>query len=234
MNPSIAARLTIDLTMTVLMLFALAYRITGDVAHEWIGITVGVLFILHNIINRRWYTTLFKGKYHFRRILNTVCNLLLLVTMTVLCVCGILHSRTVFAFMNFPGGMLLRQAHTMAAYWGLIIVAVHIGLHAEMIINAMRKMLKITVANRIRTIVLRILALLIFIYGVWASFDRDMFAKLFLGFSFDFWPLERPAILFFIMNFSIMSIYIFGIYYILKLLTYKNTVYKPDSKSNIP
>jgi hypothetical protein len=45
----IAARLIIDLTMIVLLLCAYAYRIIGDAAHEWVGISVFALFIAHNI-----------------------------------------------------------------------------------------------------------------------------------------------------------------------------------------
>jgi hypothetical protein len=95
-------------------------------------------------------------------------------------------------------------------------------MHGEMIINGVRKMTGISGKSIIRTIVLRIVVVLFVACGIVASFDRDMFAKLFLGFSFDYWPQERPAILFFVMNFAIMSIYIFGIYYFLKLLAYKN------------
>jgi hypothetical protein len=45
-------------------------------------------------------------------------------------------------------------------------------------------------------IIMRSVAVLIVTIGVWGSFDRDMFSKLFQGFSFDYWDLERPVILF--------------------------------------
>jgi hypothetical protein len=45
-----------------------------------------------------------------------------------------------------------------------------------------------------------------------------MFSKLFLGFSFDYWPEERPAILFFAVNLSLMGVYIFVTFYVLVLL----------------
>jgi hypothetical protein len=54
------------------------------------------------------------------------------------------------------------------------------------------------------------------VFGAWASFDRDIFAKLFLGFSFDYWDENRPAILFFAAMLSIMAIYIFAAFYALK------------------
>jgi phosphotransferase system glucose/maltose/N-acetylglucosamine-specific IIC component len=72
--------------------------------------------------------------------------------------------------------------------------------------------------NRARKIIMRVLAFALAAFGVWSSFDRDMFSKLFCGFSFDYWPEERPAILFFAVNLSLMAVYIFVAYYALKRL----------------
>jgi hypothetical protein len=214
-------RLVIDLGMTARLLVAMAYRVTGDAPHAWIGVAVSVLFVVHNAVNWRWYRGLFRGKYDFRRVLNTTVNLLLLAAMAALIISGVLLSRTVFAFMGFSGGMGVRQAHTFAAYWGLILIAVHIGMHWEMIMSAMRRMMKITDANRLRTMALRIITALIFAYGVYASFDREMGAKLFLGYSFDFWNPDRPAVLFFTSNLAIMGVYICATHYVLKLLIHR-------------
>jgi hypothetical protein len=49
-----AARIIVDLVMTSLFLCALAYRIIGDIAHEWIGVSFFAVHIAHNIINLRW------------------------------------------------------------------------------------------------------------------------------------------------------------------------------------
>jgi hypothetical protein len=78
--------------------------------------------------------------------------------------------------------------------------------------------LRINGENRARKAILRSIALAIAVCGVWSSFDRDMFSKLILGFSFDYWPEERPAVLFFAFNLSIMSVYGFAAYYALVLL----------------
>ena len=78
-------------------------------------------------------------------------------------------------------------------------------------------MLGITAANKTRATIVRVLAVLFAAFGVWASFDRDMFAKLFQGFSFDYCDENRPAILFFAAMLSIMAVYVFVTYYALKI-----------------
>jgi hypothetical protein len=83
----------------------------------------------------------------------------------------------------------------------------------------MRKMTGISPKSRVRPIIVRVLAFLFAAFGVWASFDRDMFSKLFQGFSFDYWNEERPAIIFFAAMLSIMGVYVFVTYYAVKTLT---------------
>jgi hypothetical protein len=148
----------------------------------------------------------------------TAVNLLLVLAMATLVITGLLHSRTVLAFLHLPGGMMLRHIHTTAAYWCLPLIGVHIGLNWGVILNAFRKMAKINGEIRTRKIIMRVLAFALAAFGVWSSFDRDIFSKLFLGFSFDYWPEERPAVLFFVVNLSLMGVYVFVTYYALALL----------------
>jgi hypothetical protein len=218
MNLKLTVKIAIDLAFTVLLLCALMYRATGDAAHEWIGVAVCAVCITHNALNWKWYKNIFKGTYNFRRSVMTAINLLLAVAMATLVITGLLHSRTVLAFLHLPGDMLVRQIHTTAAYWCLPLIGVHLGLNWGVILNAFRKMIKTSGENNARKIVLRIITLTLVAFGVWSSFDRDMFSKLFLGFSFDYWPEERPAVLFFAVNLSIMGIYVFVTYYALALL----------------
>jgi hypothetical protein len=57
----------------------------------------------------------------------------------------------------------------------------------------------------------------------WSFFNRDMFSKLVLGFSFDYWPEERPAFLFFIETLSIMVVHVFVTYYVLAWIDVKTS-----------
>ena len=43
----------VDAAMTVLLLFLMAYQVTGEMAHEWIGMGMMVLVIVHQILNRK-------------------------------------------------------------------------------------------------------------------------------------------------------------------------------------
>lgn len=43
----------VDIMMSVLLLFLMAYQVTGEVLHEWIGIFMTLLVVIHQILNIR-------------------------------------------------------------------------------------------------------------------------------------------------------------------------------------
>lgn len=210
-------RLVIDLSMTFLMFIAMAYHITGNTIHEFVGITLLLFFITHNILNRRWYKTIFKGKYSVRRILSIVVNLLFLISMAVVMISSVPISRDVLSFIPTNNDTLLVQIHIITSYWGFIFMALHIGMSWGTIINAVRKMTGITGTSRVRTISLRVIAVLIVIYGVQASIERDMIYKLTVYNPFG-WSFDDSYMEFLIDHLSIMGIYISGTHYVLKFV----------------
>lgn len=44
----------IDAVLTVLLLFIMAFQVTGDTLHEWLGISMTVIVIVHHILNYKW------------------------------------------------------------------------------------------------------------------------------------------------------------------------------------
>lgn len=195
----------------------MAYYITGNMVHEVVGVVVLLLFIVHNFLNRRWYRAILKGKHNLRRILQIGINLLFLVTMVVMMISAVFISSELFPFISIDNDMILRQIHVQTAYWGFIIMAVHIGLSWEIIINSLRRMTGINGTNRIRTIALRILAVLIVAYGVRSSFEGEMGSKLFVYNPFG-WSSDDSTIRFLIDHLSIMGIYVCGTHYTLKFI----------------
>lgn len=86
--------------MTVLLFLLMFYQITGQKLHEWFGTGMLVLFLLHNILNIRWYGSLFKGKYTLLRAMQTLINISVLISMLCLGFSGIVLSRHIFAGLS--------------------------------------------------------------------------------------------------------------------------------------
>jgi hypothetical protein len=218
LNRKILFKLAIDLFIAVLMLAAMASQLTGNTIHELLGVSLLALFIVHNVLNRRWYQKVLKGKHNARRVLNTAINLLLLVNMILLAVSSVMISRTVFAFIPVDGGLIARQMHILATYWGFILISIHIGMHWRMIISAARKILGITALNCYSRFALHVMAVLVAVYGAYAFFAREVGSRLILYYTYSYWNFDESAIFFFTDYLSIMGVYICVTYYVLKFV----------------
>ena len=218
MNKKMKLKMTIDLLMTAGLLFLMAFQITGEALHEWIGAGMLILFLLHNILNVRWYGNLLKGKYHALRVFRTVVNLMLLVSMLVQAYSGIVLSRHVFAFLPINSGMAIaRVLHLAGAYWGFVLMSVHLGLHWSMIMRMFQK-LPMQKENAARNIVLRIGAAAIALYGAVCFINADIPAYMLLRTEFAFFDYDKSTVQVFVEYIAMMGLWVWVSYYASKML----------------
>ncbi len=85
--------MTIDIAMTVVLIGLMSYSLIGELTHEILGTVMIVLFVVHHILNRRWFGGLLKGKYRAFRIFQTVLVLLMIVSVLASAVSGIVLSQ---------------------------------------------------------------------------------------------------------------------------------------------
>lgn len=60
-------RLIIDIAMTVSMPVLMAYELTGEALHEYLGVIIFVLFVIHHTLNPGWIKGIAKGRYNAAR-----------------------------------------------------------------------------------------------------------------------------------------------------------------------
>lgn len=219
MKPKAVIKLAIDVVMTLALLFLMGYHFWGEVLHEWVGAGMLVLFIVHHILNGHWHKTLFKGKHNAFRIITLCVDLLVLLAMLAQMYSGIVMSRYVFGFLPSTGGLsLARRLHILGAYWGFLLMSLHLGLHWNMILGMFRKTAKIKSNSNVRSIISFIVGLSIAGYGVWAFFGRDFPTYLFLKSEFVLLDYSEPKILFYIDYLALMGLCIFIAHYSTKLI----------------
>ncbi len=121
---------TVDVCMTVLLLCLMAYQVTGEALHEWIGIGMTVLVIIHQMLNRKWYGALFKGKYHPYRVLTTVVSLTLLLSFLLTAFSGMSMSGHAVPFLyGMMKVSLARRMHLSMSHWSFVLMGSHLGMH---------------------------------------------------------------------------------------------------------
>ena len=189
-------RIFVDILMTVLFLAAMGYHITDNLLHEWIGASLIVLFFVHNVLNIGWYRALRKGKYTVVRRIQTILNLLLLLSMAGAMISGMMLSRNVFAFLNLKAGSFGRRLHMISTAWAFPLMAAHLGMHWGMAAAAIRKKLPKQAETAWR-LGARGLVGLLTVYGIYAAVSRRIWDEMFLLVEFTFFDYEEPAIIFF-------------------------------------
>ena len=208
-------RMAVDCAMTVILLLLVGYSRIGETAHEWLGIAMVTLFVLHHILNRKWIAAVFRGKYTPYRVLQTVLIALLLLTMLGSAVSGIVVSKHVFVFLGLGGASLARSVHMLCGYWNFVLMSLHLGLHWVMIVGMVSRRLPKRPAL---TWTARIAAVLVAGYGVYALIARSLHEYLFGVTQFAFIDLEEPIVLFLLDYIAVMGLFVFIGHYASKLI----------------
>ena len=231
MKPKTILKIAVDLAMTILLLLLMAYSLIGESLHEWLGMGMFLLFVLHHVLNLGWYRNLRKGRYSAYRIVQTILAALLLLTMLGSMVSGIIMSRHTFPLFPIRGwSSLARTIHLPCAYWGFLLMSLHLGLHWGMMMGMTQRMMK-TVPSPVRTVILRFLAILIALYGLTAFVRNNICSYLLFRTHFVFLDFERPLALFFVDYLSIMGLFVFIAYYMGRLLQKSRRPTKKDEVS---
>lgn len=208
MKPKMVLKICVDIAMTVALLLLMAYALIGEAAHEWIGVSMFVLFVLHHILNGRWSSNLLKGRYTPFRIWQTLLVLLVLVFMTGSMISGIILSRHAFDFLAIRSGQSwARTVHLLCSYWGFVVMSLHLGLHWSMMMGMARK--QFGAASPLGTWMLRAAAAVIAVYGAFAFSQREIGSYMFLKNQFVFFNFEEPLVFFFLDYVAAMGFFVF-------------------------
>ena len=208
MNPKMIVKTGVDIGMTVALMFLMTYEMIGQSLHEWLGIGMFLLFVIHHVLNRRWFGALPKGKYTSFRIWQTVLVVSVLLSMIGSMVSGVILSRSVLSFLPIHGGSSFgRNLHMLSAYWGFVLMSLHLGLHWNMMPGAAGKAVKSTSRTRIR--LLRIAAAAAAVYGMYAFVKRDIVNYMLLKIHFVFFDYDEPIFFFLLDYIAVMGMFIF-------------------------
>ena len=218
MKPKAILKIVVDALMTLALLFLMGYQFWGDVAHEWVGAGMFLLFIVHHMLNRNWYKNLFCGKYSPSRSFQLIVDMLVFLAMLGLMVSGIMLSNHVFVWLNIQGSMsFARLLHMAASYWGFVLMALHLGMHWGTFLGFSKKVLLLKEPSRVRKFLLPILGGGIALYGLTVFIKRDLLTYMLVRTQFVFLDFGEPVPLFYLDYLAMMGTFIFLAYYAVKL-----------------
>ena len=189
----------VDIVMTILLMCLMAYQVTGEVAHEFIGMVMVALVIVHQILNRKWYGALFKSKYNAFRILNTIVDVLLLISFALTAISGMAMSNHAVPFLyNIINVHDARIMHLAFSYWSFMLMGIHLGMHISIMSSRIPQNLR-----KIFSIVFTIIAG----YGFCLLINSAILNYLTFKTHFAFLDYEKNPILVFFENISMLTFF---------------------------
>ena len=130
--------------ITILMLLLMDPKsFYGITFHEWAGLIIGLLFILHKVLNWNWIKKVTLGffrKCPGRSRFNYVLDILLLAGITLMILSGIAIAKTIdFSWLNLGGSRIFwRAMHASSSFITLALFGIHLGLHWNWVLQRLK------------------------------------------------------------------------------------------------
>ena len=187
-------RIIIDVIMYIFFIILMGHHITGNLIHEILGTGIIILFIIHNLLNIKFYKVIFKGRYNFKRLFLTLIDILLLFSMIGIIMSSIIISNDVFSFLNIQTTSFGLKLHMLSTSWAFIIMSIHLGLHLNTLISKINKKMKNSTFEYIYYLVF----LLTLIYGIYSFIKLNFISDMFLLNPFKVYDFNESPFIFYI------------------------------------
>ena len=207
-------RMILDVVMTLLFIILMGYYATENEVHEILGTITFILFVIHHVLNIKWYKSIFKGKHNFQRTFHIILNLLLLIAMVGMMVSEIMISADVFAFLDIPTTMFGRRLHMLSTSWGFVLMAIHVGLHITALMQKLNSKMKNSTFEYVYYFILVLLVGL----GIYSFVNLRVWEDMFLVNDFKFFDYEQTPLLFYLKYVAVLIAIALVIYVIFSLI----------------
>jgi len=197
----------LDVALTVTLLLLMAFQVTEQLAHEWLGITMVVLTVVHQVLNRKFYAAIFKGRYSPLRVFQLIVNLLLVLSFLCTALSGMMMSRYATPFLNgILTSSIVRQGHLAMSHWSFVLMGLHLGMHFGVITTKLKK-------GAVR-IFLGIVMTGISVYGIYLFFKANIPGYMLFKNPFAFLDYSKPWWLVILENLLMLLAWAFAAYLI--------------------
>lgn len=176
-------KISLDIAMT--LVFVLLYNkgaVSGLSFHEIAGLCVGGVFIVHIALNWRWVKqvtiNMLKKKLAFKTRIGYVVDVLLLFSIAYIIISGIMISKVLFPNINIGDRMFFQSTHISVAYFALLLVGIHLGLHWDWAMNTFKKIFRISQAKPILNYAAKALMIVVLISGIYSMYSTNYFKRL--------------------------------------------------------
>lgn len=182
MSKSRRQSLAITVGLGLAFVGAMATAAVFDTAHEWMGVAVIVLALIHMGLSRKVTVGLWR-KGSCGGVVKLFTDALLVLCLFGLGVSSVILSAHVFSWLPaLPGASWARMVHFLCSFWGFVLLGVHVGAHFRIMLAHVR-------IPRPAKDAAKVCFVLCAACGVWSLFDLGMAS--YLTYSVQFMNIEQ-------------------------------------------
>ena len=208
----------VDMALFLLFVFCMGMHLWSTLAHEIAGTAMLILLVVHNVLNRKWYSSLSRGRYNAMRILLSLLVVLVLAVFLLMAYSSEVISRYVFVFLpDFGSPAQAHRLHLWGAYWGMMLISLHIGVHWQKFIR-LGDLSSVLTVSRWLGVAAKLAGIGIAIYGCYIFIDRECLDYLLMRSQFAMFNNNESTLSFYTDYVAMMGAGIFVAHYLTKLL----------------
>lgn len=125
-------RYLLDVLLVMMLIFEMTFFYLPPVLHEAVGVALLLPILWHLVLNRRYVSSLGRGRWNGPRGVRFALNVLLASACLVTVISGCLTSSVLFADIvpfSLRSNPSLYQLHSAAARYFLVLAGLHLGWH---------------------------------------------------------------------------------------------------------
>ncbi len=136
--------LLVDILILIVFLIVYEEKATGTAIHEWLGIALGLVFIIHMILHWNWIvvnTKLFLQRMRTEMRINYILDIFIFIGFTTIIFSGIMISESFLPAFGVKAGRshFWQEIHVVSVDITLFLTALHFALHWRWIADNFRR-----------------------------------------------------------------------------------------------
>jgi hypothetical protein len=138
--------LLLDIVLLLIFLFVYEQKATGNIVHEWLGAAIVVILVTHVLLHWQWavsFTKRFLQKIGAEQRINYMLDAAIFINFTTILFSGLMMSKVLLPIIGLRSSVspFWKSLHSVSTDIILLLVAIHIGLHWNWIINNFKQLL---------------------------------------------------------------------------------------------
>ncbi|MFA5383543.1 MAG: DUF4405 domain-containing protein [Eubacteriales bacterium] len=132
--------------LLLIFLFVYEQKATGNIVHEWLGAAIVVILVTHVLLHWQWavsFTKRFLQKIGAEQRINYMLDAAIFINFTTILFSGLMMSKVLLPIIGLRSSVspFWKSLHSVSTDIILLLVAIHIGLHWNWIINNFKQLL---------------------------------------------------------------------------------------------